>query len=211
MRAHYFYSSVFICLVSIWNISFAQNADFRKIKVINGPTIEYPAHWKILDDATVLNQVHSSQASADAAGINLDGFIRRNRVVIHSLPIPNKASVRASIVTPTQYSQLELSKINRKDLINLKKDYELHFREMSAVSAVRLQHMEELRVESIGGKLALVIPYIRYTESSSALWHVEQIKVPFEDRMLSLTLSYQISDAGTMKPILSRIKSSVKF
>ena len=189
----------------------SQTVAYKRIRVADGPTLEYPAHWVLADEATIQNRVHAAQATADAAGIDISGFQKRNRVVIESLPRPNAAQIRASIVTPQEYSQEDLKATSTEDLRSLKRVFEESFRKMSAAGTVKVQKVGDLRVESIAGRLALIVPYTRNTEANSELWQVEQIKIPFDKRMLSMTISYRIADLNTMKPILERVKRSVQF
>lgn len=189
----------------------AQIAAFSRVRVANGPVLEYPAHWKIADEATVQNRVHAAQATADAASIDISGFRKRGRVIIESEPAPHSAQIRASIVTPQDYSQNDLRTITAETLRLTQAEFEADFRKMSAAGTVRLHKMGELRVEKVAGKFALVVPYTRYTVVDPEVWQVEQIKIPFEDRLLSLTLSYRSSDTAAMKPILDRVKRTLAF
>jgi hypothetical protein len=204
--------AVFAVALHLTSISaLAQHATFTQVRVSNGPLLEYPSHWKIADEATVQNRLHAGQAIADTAGIDVSGFQKRNRVIIESQPFPNTAQVRASIVTPQEYTQQDLQATTAKDLRALKIDFETTLRKMSASGTVKLHQMGEPRVEKIAGKLALVIPYTRFTEADPVLWQVEQIKIPFEDRQLSMTISYRTTDAPAMKPILERVKKTLTF
>lgn len=188
-----------------------QSTAFKRVQVTDGPTVEYPAHWTLADDATIQNRVHASQAIADAAGVDLSGFQRRNRVIIESLPRPNTAQIRASIVTPQQYSESDLRNASPEYLQSLKRGFEEISREQSATSTVKVQKVGAVRVEKIAGRYALVVPYTRTSEANPDVWQVEQIKIPFENKILALTLSYRLADLNTMKPILERVKHSVQF
>ncbi len=201
--------SVFLQLLS--NSALAQYTTFARVRVANGPILEYPSHWKIADEATVQNRVHAGRATADAASIDMTGFQQRDRVIIESQPSPSAAQIRASIITPQDYKQEDLRTATSSDLRALKIDFETMFRKISASGTVKLEKMGEPRVEKVAGRFALVIPYTRYTESDPVLWEVEQIKIPFEDRLLSITVSYRTSDAATMKPIIARVKSTLLF
>jgi hypothetical protein len=189
----------------------AQHASYARVRVSGGPVLEYPSHWTIVDESTVQNRVHAGQATADAAGIDLSGFQKRNRVIIESQPSPNTAQIRASIVTPQEYTQEDLRATTASDLRTLKTEFEAMSRKMSASGTVKFHKMGEPRIELVAGKLALVIPYTQYTESDPVLWQVEQIKIPFADRLLSMTVSYRTSDASAMKPITERVKRTLTF
>jgi hypothetical protein len=189
----------------------AQQASYARVRVADGPVLEYPSHWKIADEAMVQNRVHTSQAIADAAGIDLNGFQKRNRVIIESQPSPSTAQIRASIITPQEYTQEDLRAATENDLRALRTQFETTFRSMSASGTVKFHQMGELRVEKIAGKFALVIPYTRYTEFDPVLWEVEQIKIPFKNQTLSMTISYRTSDAPAMKPIVERVKRTLTF
>ena len=191
--------------------AFSQHASFARVRVADGPTLEFPAHWVLMDEANVQNRVHSGQAIADAAGIDLSGFQKRSRVIIESLPRPNAAQIRASIVIPQEYTQQDLSKATPEELRGLKKMYETTFRKASASMTVKLHKMGEVRIDKIAGHIALVIPYITYSEESAEKWQFEQIKIPFENKLLSMTVSYRVGEHNTMKPILERVKQSLKF
>jgi hypothetical protein len=189
----------------------AQHASYARIRVSNGPVLEYPSHWKIADEATVQNRVHAGRATADASGVDLSGFQTRNRIIIESQPFPSTAQIRASIITPQEYTQEDLRATTANDLNALKTDFESSFLKMSASGTVKLHKMGEPRIEKVAGKLALVIPYTRYTETDPVLWQVEQIKIPFEDRILSMTISYRTSNSTEMKPIVERVKRTLMF
>lgn len=189
----------------------AQHASYARVRVSGGPVLEYPSHWKIADEATVQNRVHGGQATADAAGVDMSGFQKRNRVIVESQPFPSTAQVRASIVTPQEYTQEDLRAATPSDLQALKTDFEATFRKLSASGAIKLHKMGQPRIEKIAGKLALVIPYTRFTETDPVLWQVEQIKIPFEDRLLSMTISYRTSDTSTMQSIVERVKRTLTF
>lgn len=189
----------------------AQHASYARVQVSGGPVLEYPSHWKIADEATVQNRVHAGQATADAAGIDMSGFQKRNRVVIESLPFPSTARIRASIVTPQEYTQDDLRAMTSTDLQAVKIEFEAIFRKMAASGTFKLHKMGEPRIEKVAGKLALVIPYMRFTDTDPVLWQVEQVKIPFEDRLLSMTLSYRTSDAPVMKPIIEGVKRTLTF
>jgi len=189
----------------------AQHASYARVRVSGGPVLEYPSHWTIVDEATVQNRVHAGQATADAAGVDLSGFQKRNRVIIESQPSPNTAQIRASIVTPQEYTQEDLRATTASDLRTLKTEFEAMSRKMSASGTVKFHKIGEPRIELVAGKLALVIPYTQYTESDPVLWQVEQIKIPFADRLLSMTVSYRTSDASAMKPITERVKRTLTF
>jgi hypothetical protein len=189
----------------------AQHASYARVRVADGPVLEYPSHWKIADEATVQNRVHASQATADAAGIDLNSFQKRNRVIIESQPSPSAAQIRASIITPQEYTQEDLRAATESDLRALRTQFETMFRSMSTSGTVKLHRIGELRVEKVAGKFALVIPYTRYTEFDPVLWEVEQIKIPLRNQTLSMTISYRTSDAAAMKPILERVKRTLIF
>lgn len=204
-------TSVVLALFCASTVAYSQQASFVRVRVTDGPTLEYPAHWKIADEATVQNRAHAAQAMAEAVGVDVSGVQKRNRVVIESTPFPKTAQIRASIVTPQEYSQDDLRVAKPQDLQAVKAEFESMFRKMSVSGTVKLDKIGEPRVERIVGRLALVIPYTRYTESDPTRWQVEQIKIPFENRLLSMTLSYDASDVATMKPILERVKRTLKF
>lgn len=198
-------------ILVLWTASFAQHASFSRVRVADGPVIEYPTHWKIAEEATVQNRVHSGQASADAAGVDMSGFQKRNRVFIESQPSPSTAQIRASIVTPQDYTQEDLRTATTSSLLAVKTNVEATLQKLSAMSTVKLHKMGEPTIERIAGRLALVIPYTRYTASDPVVWQVEQIKIPFEDRILSMTIEYRTTDAATMRPILERVKRTLAF
>ena len=193
--------------VSTW----AQTTAFSRVRVVDGPVLEYPAHWKIADEASVQNRVHGAQAIADAANVDVTRFQKRSRVIIESQPFPISAQIHASIVTPQEFTQDDLKVTTADDLRQLKVEFETNFRKMSASSMVKLSEVGEVRVEKVAGRLALVIPYTRYTTADPEIWHVEQLKIPFENRILSMTVSYQSSQAAMMKPILERVKRTLAF
>lgn len=202
---------LFVALCMTATSALAQHASYARVRVTNGPVLEYPSHWKIADEATVQNRVHAGQATADAARVDMSGFQKRNRLIVESRPSPSTAQIRASIVTPQEYTQEDLRAATASDLRALKAEFEAMSRKISSSGTVKFHKMGEPVVEKVAGKLALVIPYTHYTEFDHVLWQVEQIKIPFEDRLLSMTISYRTSDATIMKPIVERVKRTLTF
>lgn len=139
--------AVIAAAASIFNTALAQDVDFSQVQVISGPTLEYPAHWKLAGEDTIQNRAHSAQAVTDIAGIDFPHFKKRNRVVIESQPAPSAAQIRASIVTPQNYTQADLSALSAVDLQTIKLDLERSFSKVSAAGPVKVHDINEPTIE----------------------------------------------------------------
>ena len=124
------------CLLSC-TASLAQHANYAKVRVGNGPTLEYPAHWLIADDAIGKNLVHSTQALIEGSGVKSNGNQIRDVVLIESRPRPAAAVIDASIVRPQQYSQADLRSMSPDDLRSIRQVLDTGMRQLFAKSPAR--------------------------------------------------------------------------
>ena len=85
------------------------------------------------------------------------------------------------------------------------------FMKMAASGGPKIVEMQPVRVEKINNRRALVLPYIRTSAVGPSNWQVNQYKIPVSDKTIELTLSYRLSDANVWRPILERVKRSVRF
>ena len=86
------------------------------------------------------------------------GVNRRSRAIINSVPRPNTAQIRASLVEPLEYSQEDLKTARPVDLQAVKAEFEKNFRLASISGPIKVQQVGTVRVERMSGKFALVIP-----------------------------------------------------
>lgn len=76
----------------------------------------------------------------------------------------------------------------------------------------KIIEMQTVRIEKFNNDhRALVILYVRAGAPGSSPWQATQYKIPVANRLVEITLSHRQPDAVMWRPILERVKRSVRF
>ncbi len=67
------------------------------------------------------------------------------------------------------------------------------------------------RIESISGISSIAWSYRRKSATGHGAWYVTQYKVPCTSILVELTISYRESDSALWKPILRKVRESVRI
>ena len=85
------------------------------------------------------------------------------------------------------------------------------FRQLEASGGPKIIEMQSFRIEKFNRQFVLVMPYVRASKFGPSPWQVTQYKIPVSNRLIEITLSHRHSDAIVWRPILERVKRSVRF
>ena len=190
----------------------AQDATFHRVKLPDGISLDVPSHWTVLSQDARKNLAASSQAMQDNAGIESAPGERKGLLAVNATPSPTGAMIRVSVSEPADFSQADLATWTPSDLKEIGTELLSTFRKMEPSGGPRIIEMQAVRVEKFNANYrALVIPYVRAGASGPSPWQVTQYKIPVANRLVEITLSHRQSDAVLWRPILERVKRSVRF
>lgn len=191
--------------------SFATENIYKQVSLPDGISIEIPAHWTILSQDTRKNIAAAGRAMTDNAGIDGGGNKKQTLLAVNAVPTPPGAMIRVSVSMPPEYSQSDLARATPHELKVLQQDMLQLFKKMEAGGGPEIVEFQPLQVELFKNSRALVIRYVRKSTNGPSLWQVTQYKIPVENRLIELTLSYRQSDSVMWRPILERVKRSIQF
>lgn len=198
-------------VASFMSPSFAAENIYKQVSLPDGISIEIPAHWTILSQDTRKNIAAAGRAMTDNAGVDGDSNQRQTLLAVNAIPTPPGAMIRVSISMPPEYSQSDLARATPHELKVFEQELLQLFRKMEASGGPVIVEIQPLQVELFKNSRALVIRYVRKSANGPSLWQVTQYKIPVENRLIELTLSYRQSDSVMWRPILERVKRSVVF
>jgi hypothetical protein len=192
--------------------AFAADNSYKQVHLPHGISIEIPSHWAVLPEDSRKNLAASSQAMQDNAGIESVPGQRKGLLAVNATPSPTGAMIRVSVSEPADFSLADLATWTPTDLKEIATELLSTFRKMEPSGGPRIIEMQAVRVEKFNANYrALVIPYVRAGASGPSSWQVTQYKIPVANRLVEITLSHRQSDAVLWRPILERVKRSVRF
>ena len=155
----------------------------------------------------------ASQAMIDNAGIEGPSGRKESLLAMSATPNPTGAMIRVSVTSPPDYTQSDLAAATSADLKEVGAEVLKLFRQLEASGGPKIIEMQPVRIEhaQLNNYRVLVIPYVRAGVNGPSPWQVTQYKIPVSDRLIEITLSHRQSDAIVWRPILERVKRSVKF
>jgi hypothetical protein len=189
----------------------ASDSAFKRISLPHGISIEIPAHWTVLSQATRSNLKAHEEATTEAAGIRDPERKKASLLALNSTPAPTGAMVRVSVSSPPDFTLNELKHITQSELNEMAGEMARLFRQLEASGGPKVLQTFPARSEMLGSRLALVIPYRRASQFGPSPWYVTQYKVPFQNHLVEITLSYRESDAPIWRPILEKVRQSTRF
>jgi len=190
---------------------FAQEDSFRRLQLSYGISVDVPSHWTILSLDSRKNFRTFSQTIIENAGMELANGRKESLLAINATPNPPGAMIRVSITYPADYTQSDLAVSTSKDLKEVETEMLNAFRQLESSGGPKIIETLPVRIEQINGLHALTIPYVRRSENGPSLWQVTQYKIPVSNHLIEITLSHRQSDAVMWRPILDRVKRSIKF
>ena len=191
--------------------TYAQDTSFRQLSLAYGISIDIPSHWHILSKDTRKNISAAGQAVVDNSGTEGISGKKRSLLAVDSIPSPTGAMIRVSVTSPPDYSQYDLMAATSTDLKQAQFELQKIFKQMEGSGGPKIIEMQAFRIEKLNKYRMLVMPYIRAGIRNSSPWQVLQYKIPVSNQLIEITLSYKTSDAYLWKPILERVKRSIRF
>ena len=212
MRANskYLILATFVAWAMFAHPVLAQDNTFRKAKLPYGISLDVPSHWAVLSMADIKNLHTSSQAMMDNAGMEKQSSRKETLLAMNATPNPTGAMIRVSVTIPPNFTQSDLAGTTPADLKEVGVEMLKMFRQIEASGGPKIKEMQAIRIERLNNYRALVTPYIR-TGPNESTWQVTQYEIPVPSLLIHVTLSYRQSDAVIWRPILERVKQSVRF
>lgn len=207
----YFYA-LWLVLVMFAVPAFAKDDAYKRVSLEHGISIEIPAHWTILSTDTRNNLAASSQAMMKNADIEDDIGEKKGLLAVNATPKPAGAMIRVSVVMPPYLTQSDLASATPHELKEAEQGMLDVAKKIEASGGPAIINMQPVQIESFSNIYrALVFRYERKGVNVPSPWQVAQYKIPVENKIIELTLSYRQSDAVIWKPILERVKRSIMF
>ena len=203
--------TVFTFLTLLTHSAFAQDTSFRNIQLSYGISLDVPSHWTVLPKDNRKNLAAASQAMTDNAGIEGSSGRKESLLAMNAIPNPTGAIIRVSVTSPADYTQSDLGETTSTDLEEIRTEMLKIFRKLEPTGGPKINEMQPVRIEKLNNHLVLVMPYIRAGVNNSSPWQVTQYKIPVHNHLIEITLSHRQSDDIVWRPILERVKRSVKF
>lgn len=202
---------VFAAFALLGNSAFAQDTTFRRVQLSYGISLEIPSHWTVLAQETRNNLAAAGSAMMDNAGIEGLSGQKQNLLAVNATPVPTGSMIRVSVTSPPDYTQADLAAATAADIKEVEVEMLKMFRQLETSGGPKIIEMQPVRIEKFNGQLVLVIPYVRAGNFGPSPWQVNQYKIPVSNRLIEITLSHRQSDAIVWRPILERVKRSVRF
>lgn len=200
---------ILLFLILFSNNIFADDSSFRYIELDEKISLEIPSHWMILSKDTKSNIV----AAAESIYGSNNGVIRKKLLAVNATPSPTGAMISIAVSFSSSFTQDDLIKATDADLKSVQTDFINELKGLQDSGGITLIKMQSVRVERLNNKYALVLSYTRKGINNPEIpWQVELYRIPDAGRLIEVSLSYRLSSDSIMwKPILKRVKSSIKF
>jgi hypothetical protein len=199
-----------VLFLSLTSVS-AQDTEFRRVELPYGILLDIPSHWVVLSQDTRKNIRAAGEVMIENTGIDVSDYKKETLLAVNSIPEPTGAMIRVSISFSSDITQTDLMGASSADLKEVGDEMLQMFRNLEASGGPKLIEMQEVRIEKIDNNLTLVIPYIRESKIEKSSWQVTLYKIPLSNQIIELTLSHRQSDALLWKPILEKVKRSLKL
>lgn len=203
--------AAFVAFAMLGRPAFAQDTSFRRVQLAYGISLDVPSHWTVLSLETRKNLRAAGQAMTENAGIEGSSGRKESLLAMNATPNPTGAMIRVSVTSPPDYTQSDLAAVTPADLKEVGAEMLKIFRQLEASGGPKIIEMQPVRIEKLNNYRVLVMPYVRAGVNGPSPWQVTQYKIPVSNHLIEITLSHRQSDAIVWRPILERVKRSVKF
>lgn len=213
--------NLYFCIIHLILVSFitatsfnalANQSEYRVVKLPYSISLEAPSHWKILSIETRSNLRAAGEAVLKNSGASDNVAKKESLLAMNATPNPTGAMIRVSATFPLEYSQSDLSATTAEELNNLRPEILAMLKQAENNGGPKVLEVNPPRIEKINGKYAFVISYIRADiNNEKHSWLVTQYKIPNHDHLIEFTLSHRQADSALWKPIMERVKRSLKF
>lgn len=183
---------------------------FRQVELAYGVSLEVPAHWLLIEEDERKNQLLAGQTIAGAAGAK-NQPTRARLLAVNATPRPTGAMISIGVAWPPMFSQQELAEMSRQDMAEFTREMHSLLRSAEAQGGPRIIEMQGFTVEPLNDRHAMVLRYRRASRNSPSAWQVTQYTIPVDGRVIELSLSYRESDGHIWRPLLTRVKDSLRY
>jgi len=198
-----------VCGLSTWTHVVAQG-DYTTHSLSYGISIAVPTHWAILESDVRKNLNLSGKAIARDSGVE-EEFAKQTLIAANATPSPTGAMLRVSITKPSPFIQAEIANPTQIELDAVKDLFQTQMKAAEAYGGAILVRMNPVEVKDWNGKRAMVLTYTRKAVDGVTDWNVVYYRVPMNYGLIEAMFSCRASDAGIWRPILERVRKSMKF
>lgn len=183
-------------------------SQFITQRLPGGLQIDVPKSWKPLTKQGEATVKTVAEAAADLAG--LDPTEPGRKLVLSRVPDlpPTFASVRVYAVTPPTLLPDEVVTLTPAEINEVSEVFTQHFRLLAQKLGQQMIGRASVAVEKLNTLPALVIHY-RRTGVKGPVLH-EQIHIHRKELTYVADFSYRESEAGLWKPVIARMRKSIK-
>lgn len=203
-----------VALILVAQPGYAQDTAFHKISLAYGISIDIPSHWVVLSQDTRKNLGAAGQALLDNAGIEGPDGRKITLLAVNATPYPTGAMIRVSVTSPSYVTKADLDDLSdatAKDHNEIRLEFIKIFKQLEHSGGPKIIEMQKIRIGELNNYKMMVISYTRAGMFGPSSWEVIQYKIPVSNRLIEITLSHRKTDAIVWKPILERVKRSVRF
>lgn len=204
-------ATLLIILATVVGQAFATQTAFKRIQLGNGLSIEIPTHWNVLSQSTRRNLNAAGEAISEEAKVETPSGRKETLLAVNATPDPAGAMIRVSVTMPPEYSQQDLRDATPSDLTEISTELLLNFRKLELAGGPKIIQMQAASIDAMSNYKVLVLPYRRESKFGPSPWQVTQYKIPLKDRLIEITLSYRESDQIVWRPIVNKVKRSIRF
>lgn len=199
-------------LVFMAKAAIAGDANYQRLTLQEGISIEVPSHWLVHSDAEKKNFAAAGEGSSRAAGIDYDTTENKSRLLaVSALPTPSGAKIRVNVIRPLTFSGADLRAATAQDMKDIKTDFSSEMAKSMTAMGAKLLSVETPRIESINDSTAILFEYRRSDLRGSSPWTVRLYRIPVRDKLIELMMSFRESDAAIFKPIIEHTRRSLRF
>jgi hypothetical protein len=198
-----------VCGLSTWTHGVAQD-DYTTHSLSYGISIAVPTHWAILESDVRKNINLTGKAIAKDSGVE-EEFAKETLIAANATPSPTNAMLRVSITKPSPFSQADIANPSQVELDAVKEVFEAQIKAAESHGGAKLVRMNPVEVTTWNGTRAMVLSYTRKGVDGTTDWNVIYYRVPMSYGLIEAMFSCRASDALIWKPILERVRKSMKF
>lgn len=179
-------------------------SNFENIEFPVGITLKVPSNWK----AYKPDEIKTGAAAAEA----ITGNAMQNKLTILSAQSSKEnafgyAGARLSIARTECLTQEALRNMTLEEVEEVRAFTAQQFKDMEAKSNLRARNVTLIRTKH-KMHFALLTSYVRNSLDETGEVSVRQFVIPFGDRQVTLTLSYNVKMAPVWEPICDHILES---
>lgn len=184
-------------------------SNFAPVTLPRGVQLQIPKGWWLLGrDHNRLIQT-SVEAALDLSGIGLPDGQETNLIAANSMPRTTYAAVRVDSTIPPSVSPGEIQAATATDLKDIGNELRGGLEKMLHLQNNQLLQFYGVRKDSISGHPALVIEYRRSGPKAPVIVQINRVFTSSQE--ININLSYRESEAALWKPVVTKIRQSIKL